>query len=561
MIGIERIEDEPLTQPDISVVIPFYNVDEYLDECIQSLLGQKGVSLEIIFVDDGSTDNSIEIVRSYMANHDNMKMLESGHRGPGYARNIGTSHAHGEYIAFLDSDDKLVPGIYKLMLRAIKKKEADLCICNAARFNSQKVWGSVLHEKAFRKYKHCTHITKTPELVYDTTVWNKLIKRSFYTEQSIRFPEDRLYEDIETSLNMHLRCNKVVMIPETGYLWRVREADTEASITQQHYTVRNEKDRFRAAEGIIEIIRQEQLPEALLEMFYYKLLETDLKLVLDTATYVTDEIAEEIYTKVRRLIKANIPDDTFERLSLADRQRYDCMDRNDIDGHRRLISYLNNYIKAPLREEDGKLLAKLPDDIFTIKERDVRPELSLLPRRTFVDRIEVAEHSIRVFAHLYLHRYNMANKEDLDIKVFLLNEETGKKQWVDCEHEPTVFLTESFGHVEDKYTGDVTEYNYDWTGFSFSVDTEMFRKYFEKNPKKTRRYAVIAEYNDRLFSGTQIILGVAERNKWAFNAVKVTHEALQVKVMFGAHDELLFVTRRDKSWQAEMDPGLVAIDV
>lgn len=98
---------------DISVIVPIYNVEEYLRECLDSILRQGEVSLEVIMIDDGSTDNSGTIADEYVAKYENFYCYHIQNGGLGHARNYGVERSHGKYIAFVDSDDIVVDGTYE----------------------------------------------------------------------------------------------------------------------------------------------------------------------------------------------------------------------------------------------------------------------------------------------------------------------------------------------------------------------------------------------------------------------------------------------------------------
>ncbi|MDE6751971.1 MAG: glycosyltransferase, partial [Eubacterium sp.] len=160
---------------DISVIVPIYNVEEYLAECLDSIVCQTKQDFEVIMVDDGSTDSSGEIAKSYAEKYPNFHYLYKENNGLGCARNYGVAHSDSKYIIFMDSDDKISEDLYEKMFNAAEKNNSDLTICNVVRCNSKKSWSSSLHKIAFADIDANTHIAKNTNLFYDTTSWNKLI--------------------------------------------------------------------------------------------------------------------------------------------------------------------------------------------------------------------------------------------------------------------------------------------------------------------------------------------------------------------------------------------------
>ena len=114
----------------ISVIIPIYNVEAYLDECVQSILSQTHKQLEIILVDDGSPDGCPAMCDAWAEKDSRIRVIHKENGGLSDARNVGIDAATGDYIAFVDSDDWIVPEMYEKMLAALKKENADICACN-----------------------------------------------------------------------------------------------------------------------------------------------------------------------------------------------------------------------------------------------------------------------------------------------------------------------------------------------------------------------------------------------------------------------------------------------
>ena len=129
---------------DISVIIPVYNVENYLKRCVDSILCQDGISLEIILVDDGSTDSSGKMCEEYVTSHSNITCLHISNSGPATAKNKGYDMATGNYVAFIDSDDEIKPDMFRSMLQSGYKHDADIVCCNYIQVNED---GHISHTK------------------------------------------------------------------------------------------------------------------------------------------------------------------------------------------------------------------------------------------------------------------------------------------------------------------------------------------------------------------------------------------------------------------------------
>ena len=202
----------------ISVIIPIYKVEEYLDECVTSVVGQTHNNLEIILVDDGSPDNCPQICDDWAKKDDRIKVIHKKNGGLSDARNAGIEVASGEYIAFVDSDDYIKPDMLEKLFAAICRENADIAACGIldCREYRQTAWG-------------CRDFSGTSEQIlamlyndasYPVAAWNKLYRRSCWRE--LRFPVGKTCEDAFTTYQLVHNAERIVMIPEALYCYRIR---------------------------------------------------------------------------------------------------------------------------------------------------------------------------------------------------------------------------------------------------------------------------------------------------------------------------------------------------
>ena len=174
-----------------SVIIPVYNSSEYLRKCLDSLVNQKFNDIEIIVVNDGSTDDSEKIVREYVSKYNNINLYTITNHGQAYARNYGFSKANGEYVAFVDSDDYVSLDLFFELNKKIKKKKYDMILFNYTVVNNE---GNVLFVK---KYK-CENLDDVSDIEYlfsDPSPCNKIYKKKFLDKANFKLPEGIIYED------------------------------------------------------------------------------------------------------------------------------------------------------------------------------------------------------------------------------------------------------------------------------------------------------------------------------------------------------------------------------
>lgn len=238
--------------PVLSVVVPAYNVAEYLPACLDSLLDQTLRDLEVIVVDDASPDECGEIADSYAARDPRVVVLHTQNQGVGPARNTGVAAARGRYLAFVDSDDLVPARAFELMVNTLEATGSDFVAGNAWRYMPDgELLPSWTHQEAFGEDHLRVTIRDFPPLAKDRMMWNKVYRRSFWDEHGYEFPAMR-YEDYPVALATHLDASAVDVISTKVYLWRQRREST--SITQRSADVDNVADRVTSAEMILDMV-------------------------------------------------------------------------------------------------------------------------------------------------------------------------------------------------------------------------------------------------------------------------------------------------------------------
>lgn len=231
--------------PLLSVVVPFYNVQDYIGACLESLRVQTLTDLEVILVDDGSRDGSLAVAEAYVARDPRFRLVRQDNAGLGPARNTGTGWASGRYLTFVDSDDLVAPRAYSRLVGSLEATGSDFAAGNAYRFSTARgAYQSWTHEIPFASTRPATTIDAFPELIRDRMVWNKVYRRSFWDAAGLTFPAIR-YEDYPVTLPGYLRARSVDVLADHVYYWRDRESGD--SITQQTFRLDNVRDRVASA--------------------------------------------------------------------------------------------------------------------------------------------------------------------------------------------------------------------------------------------------------------------------------------------------------------------------
>jgi CDP-glycerol glycerophosphotransferase len=226
----------------VSVVVPIYNVEPFLRDCLDSLRAQTYRDLEVILVDDGSTDGCAAIAEEFVRADPRFQLIRQENSGLSIARNNGLEHATGEFVAFVDSDDVLAAHAYELLVLALAGG-ADFASGGVLRLNSRGTHQGEPHKTAVSTTNLKAHVSRDHKLLRDRTIWNKLFRRSFYDRHGFEFPPGRLFEDVPVTVPAHALATKVAIVAEPIYFWRVREGAV-LSITQSDHDLRNLVDRF-----------------------------------------------------------------------------------------------------------------------------------------------------------------------------------------------------------------------------------------------------------------------------------------------------------------------------
>ena len=247
--------------PTVSVVSPVFNCEKYLGQFIESILSQTLQSWELILVDDGSTDKSVEIAEGYLKNDKRIQCICATHENAGNARNIGLDKARGIYVCFLDSDDYCKPVMLEKMVDAAQGKNADIVLCQSESFSEKTgkigVMGwSLVKGKIPNTPDKCFSGKDCPGHLFQTTIispWNKLIRRDLLVKNQIRAQSQIAANDVVLSC-MALACAERIY-PKFERLY-VQRRDNVNSITGNLSTVEKHKCGYTASLGLLQELKR-----------------------------------------------------------------------------------------------------------------------------------------------------------------------------------------------------------------------------------------------------------------------------------------------------------------
>lgn len=196
----------------VSVIIPAYNTEGYIHQCLDSLVQQTLEDIEIIIVDDGSKDHTLNILREYETKYpDKIRVFHKENGGQASARNLGLSYATGEYIGFVDSDDWVSLDMYEHMYAKAKEEEADIVVCDIV---EQFIDSSMYH----------SHTSATNKIGLANYVLNKIFRREL--AEGLTFPKGLWYEDLEYSAKLLMKTDRISVVHEGLYQYNCRDGST-----------------------------------------------------------------------------------------------------------------------------------------------------------------------------------------------------------------------------------------------------------------------------------------------------------------------------------------------
>ncbi|MCG7195054.1 glycosyltransferase [Fructilactobacillus sanfranciscensis] len=226
--------------PLISIIVPTYNVEKYIRTCIESILAQTYRNVEVIIVNDGSTDQSLAVISDLICSHHNVKVINQKNQGLSVARNTGIDVATGKYIAFVDADDKIMPGFVSSLYQIADKTGADIVRGSFRDFNGNipKAW-----VPDFNVPTNCGTIVLDQFLSSNISfvVWSSIYRLDFINSNHIRFTPGILLEDGDFTTRAYMLAKLVATSPEPNYAYRIRQGSILTTNNAQKMSLSEEK--------------------------------------------------------------------------------------------------------------------------------------------------------------------------------------------------------------------------------------------------------------------------------------------------------------------------------
>ena len=302
--------------PRLSVVVPAYQVADWLAESLASVLDQSFRDLEVVVVDDGSTDGTGDLADRIAAGDARVRVLHQANAGLSAARNVGVEHATGELLAFADSDDLVLPGAYQRMVASLDASGSDLVIGAVQRLHGTETFMTPLMRANHEQPLTGVRIDEAPLLLADVFAWNKVFRRSFWDAHDLMFPGGRMRYEDQPAMTTALVLARIDSLVEPVYQWRVR--DDGSSISQQRGDIRDLADRLRTKLWALETVRERTTPRTA-RVFVRRVLPIDMWEYFRAVPGCSDDYFDLLRHGVNELwLPDSVP---FEQTALPLRQR------------------------------------------------------------------------------------------------------------------------------------------------------------------------------------------------------------------------------------------------
>lgn len=283
----------------ISIIVPIYNVDKYIDRCLNSIKSHTYTDFEVLMVDDGSTDKSTHIAKSFLQDN-RFRYFYQENSGQAAARNLGLDNVRGKYVCFIDSDDYIENDYLQILLKTLKENDADIAQCGVSR-----VWENG-RKRSLYSYKISSAIytdIKNYILSSSFACWNKIYKVELF--KNLRFPEGIKFEDFALMPQVYNRASKIASTPDYLYNYLCRSNSTTTKTKIQHDILK--------AQNILETSEFGRCNKDIMQIFFVRQIMGSLLWAMIQDSKYSPEVKNIMNEGLRKypLLKETVSDSTI----------------------------------------------------------------------------------------------------------------------------------------------------------------------------------------------------------------------------------------------------------
>lgn len=254
-------------KPKISVIVPVYNQELLIKKCLDSIINQTLKDIEIIIINDGSTDNSINIIYKYMKYDKRIILINQINQGLSVARNNGILHSNADYLAFIDSDDYIEKNMLFNMINHAEINNSDIVVCGFKRVTESKTIyiNNIDNEETFENML---------KGILNSTAWNRIYRKELFTKYKITYPPNLYHEDMATTFKLYFFANRITKISECYYNWYTRDDSISENFGIKHLV-----DLFKGFDITIEFLKNQKIYKKYENLLLYRYIVL-IKLIL-----------------------------------------------------------------------------------------------------------------------------------------------------------------------------------------------------------------------------------------------------------------------------------------
>ncbi|MGR2753255.1 glycosyltransferase family 2 protein [Agromyces arachidis] len=240
--------------------MPVHDVAGYVDDSIRSVLSQGYWRVDLVVVDDASEDETLARVRRWVRRDPRVRLVEASFRDVNAARNLGITHARGEFLAFLDGDDLMLAGALRDLVGSLQATGSDFAVGGYDRLtDGRRTPPAFWIGEAHRRDRPATKVTDFPEIMVNAVQWTKVYRRWFWDSAGLAFPSGGHFQDQLVSASAYARAERIDVLARPVVAWRIRSDGS--SMTQQGVRAAQVRDRFATAIGALEVLERESIPD------------------------------------------------------------------------------------------------------------------------------------------------------------------------------------------------------------------------------------------------------------------------------------------------------------
>ncbi|MGW3492304.1 bifunctional glycosyltransferase/CDP-glycerol:glycerophosphate glycerophosphotransferase [Streptomyces sp. NPDC001020] len=457
--------------PRLSVIVPIYDVENYLPACLDSLAAQSFHDFEVLMVDDGSPDDSAAIAETYAARDPRFRLIRKENGGLGAARNTGIAHMapESEFLTFVDSDDVIPPDAYRLMVSSLDDSGSDFATGNVFHLKGEKSWQVPLMRMLAGEARQRTHISEYAKLVADRIACNKVFRRTFWEKNGFAFPEGRLYEDTPVTMRAHYLAEAVDVISEPCYYWRLREGEAAPSITQRRTDPAGVRDRVTSVLEISTFLGKQtgETFARLKQEYDTRVLLDDLRLFLNVVPDGDAEYRAEFLRSANRFLD-HIDPKIVMALPTPLRVQWLLVRKHQLD---ELITLQAGQRRKEPIEVRG--LVRKYATFPSLADADVEfPRKALridqdLKMRAPLKEVTWSEGKLVLSGNAWIDKIDLASRHS-SVKVLQLRKDKSRRR--------ILLPARNVRRPECTTDSGQERYNYDWAGWEVAIDPARLRK-------------------------------------------------------------------------------------